>query len=57
MNQYHLDKYTVYTPQTMEIIKKVNSIINAYRYDESNAMVDYFDTNFYYTIRTKPLVK
>lgn len=57
LNQYHLDKYTVYTPQTMEIIKKVNSIINAYRYDESNAMVDYFDTNFYYTIRTKPLVK
>lgn len=57
LNQYHLDKYTVYTPQTMEIIKKVNSIINAYRYDESNSMVDYFDTNFYYTICTKPISK
>lgn len=55
LNQYHLDKYTVYTPQTMETIKKVNSIILAYRYDESNSMVDYFDTNFYYTICTKPI--
>ena len=39
----------------MEIIKKVNSIISAYRYDESNSMVDYFDTNFYYDIHTKPI--
>lgn len=55
LNQYHLDKYTVYTPETIEIIKKINSIISAYRYDESNAMVDYFDTNFYYSIVTKPI--
>ena len=54
LNQYPLDKYTVYTPETMEIIERVNAIIIAYRYDKSNAMVDYFDTNFYYTIRTKP---
>lgn len=57
LNQYHLDKYTVYTLQTMETIKKVNSIISAYRYDESNSMVDYFDTNFYYDIHTKPMSK
>lgn len=57
LNQYHLDKYTVYTPETMEILKKVNAIISAYRYDESNVMVDYFDTNFYYSICTKPTSK
>lgn len=57
LNIYHLDKYKVYTTETMETIKKVNSIICAYRYDESNAMVDYFDTNFYYDIHTKPLAK
>ena len=57
LNCFCLDKYKVYTVETMETIKKVNSIILAYRYDESNAMVDYFDTNFYYDIRTKPLVK
>ncbi len=55
LNVYHLDKYKVYTAETMEIIKKVNSIISAYRYDESNSMVDYFDTNFYYDIHTKPI--
>ena len=57
LNIFHLDKYKVYTPETMETIKKVNSIISAYHYDKSNAMVDYFDTNFYYSIVTKPLVK
>lgn len=55
LNIYHLDKYKVYTLKTMETIKKVNSIISAYRYDESNSMVDYFETNFYYTIVTKPI--
>ena len=55
LNVYCLDKYKVYTSATREVIKKVNSIINAYRYDESNAMVDYFETNFYYSIVTKPI--
>lgn len=54
VNYYHIDKYKVYSPETMEIIKKVNTIVTAYRYDESNSMVDYFDTNFYYDIVTKP---
>lgn len=54
LNVYHLDKYKVYTTETIEIIKKVQAIITAYRYDESNSMVDYFDTNFYYDIHTKP---
>lgn len=57
LNVYYIDKYKVYTPETIENIKKVNSIIAAYRYDESNAMVDYFETNFYYTICTKPMSK
>lgn len=57
LNCFCLEKCKVYTPETIENIKKVNSIIAAYRYDKSNAMVDYFDTNFYYGIRTKPLAK
>lgn len=35
-------------------IKMVIAIITAYRYDESNSMVDYFNTNFYYDLHTKP---
>lgn len=57
LNCYHLDKYKVYTAETMETIERVKSIICAYRYDKSNSMVDYFDTNFYYTICTKPMSK
>jgi hypothetical protein len=32
----------------------VLAIIGAYHYDASNSMVDYFETNFYYELHTKP---
>ncbi len=48
------DRCAEYTPATLETLKKIDSIIAAYHYDESNGMVDYFNTNFYYTISTKP---
>lgn len=35
-------------------VQKVLAIIGAYHYDASNSMVDYFDTNFYYELHTKP---
>ena len=54
INHYHIDSYTGFTAAALEKIKCVKSIIEAYRYDESNSMVDYFDTNFYYDINTKP---
>jgi hypothetical protein len=43
------------TESAMEKLHKINAIINAYRYDNSNSMVDYFDTNFYYDLRLKPV--
>lgn len=36
--------------------ERIDAIISAYRYDCSNGMVDYFDTNFYYDICLKPSV-
>lgn len=57
INQYHINSDKSITKETGELINKIKSIILAYRYDESNAMVDYFDTNFYYDIVTKPLSK
>ena len=48
------DRCFEYTPETIELLKRIDTIIAAYNYDESNGMVDYFDTNFYYTIYTKP---
>ena len=57
LNHYHLDKYTGFTASGLARIKKVHAIIAAYRYDESNSMVDYFNTNFYIDLYTKPAVK
>lgn len=33
-----------------ELLDKAREIIQKYRYDNSDTMTDYFDTNFYYTI-------
>lgn len=54
INIYHLDHCNQFSATGIAKIAAVNRIISAYRYDESNAMVDYFETNFYYHIRTKP---
>lgn len=54
INHYHLESHKVFTSQTLEVIKKIKNIVEAYRYDESSSMVDYFDTNFYYSITVKP---
>lgn len=50
----HIDSYKSFTEKTRQLLKKIEAIITAYRYDESNAMVDYFNTNFYFDIVTKP---
>lgn len=56
INQYYItaERYPEFTSEFLAKLQKVNSIINAYHYDASNSMVDYFDVNFYYNIRTKP---
>ena len=54
LNHYHLDRYGEYTAVFMQKVNSVNNIIRAYRYDDSNSMVDYFDTNFYYDIKVNP---
>lgn len=54
LNEYYLERNKHFSPSGMEKVNKINSIISAYRYDESNAMVDYFHTNFYYSLITQP---
>lgn len=55
LNHYHLEHYTTFTDELMDKILKINDIINTFRYDDSNSMVDYFDTNFYYDIELKEM--
>lgn len=54
INEFYIDEETHFTPETLAKIKTIQAIICAYRYDESNGQVDYFNTNFYYNIYTKP---
>ena len=53
VNQYCIDKYTEFTPDFIEKMHSVNGIIASFNFDESNSMVDYFNTNFYWHLETK----
>lgn len=52
INEYRINEWIEYTVAFRAKLEAVRDIIESYRYDESNSMVDYFDTNFYYTIKT-----
>lgn len=56
LNQYHMsaEENPELSAAFLAKVEKVLAIIRAYRYDESNSMVDYFNTNFYYDLHTKP---
>ena len=36
--------------RVLEAIKDVMDYLNSFRYDDSDSMVDYFSTNFYYHV-------
>ena len=42
------------TDDAKKKLERVDAIVAAYNYDCSNSMVDYFETNFYWTIYGKP---
>lgn len=51
MELHHMRKdYEELTPLANEILSDVNRFINSYRYDDSDGMIDYFSTNFYYDL-------
>lgn len=50
--QYHeVPEY--YSDAFKDKVNKARQIIDSYNYDNSNSMVDYFDTGFYYGFRVK----
>ncbi len=53
LNQYHIQDYKAFTKTTLDKLDLLNKIILSYNHDDSNSMVDYFDTNFYYNIDIK----
>lgn len=53
INHYHIDKEDVLNDDGKEIVRAANQVIRAFNYDDSNSMVDYFDTNFYYNLNVE----
>ena len=53
LNEFCLEKYKAFSPDGTNKIQAVNNIIKMYNFDESNSMVDYFHTNFYYWLVVK----
>lgn len=40
--------YAIETEYFQSVVDDVNEFVNSYNYDDSDSMIDYFDTNFYY---------
>lgn len=53
INHHYVDEYTEYTEAFRAKLHKINAILDTYHYDDSNGMVDYFNTNFYRDIEVK----
>lgn len=47
VNEFYLEENKVLRESLKYKIRSVKRIVDAYNYDDSNSMVDYFDTNFY----------
>jgi hypothetical protein len=50
INQYHLGMYGQHEPLLSKIVDIIKTAPSKQWYDRSNAMVDYFDTAFYFNL-------
>lgn len=57
MMQYDLECSHAAKSELVGKLYVVNAVIKSFNYDDSNGMVDYFDTNFYYDIEFKRIDK
>lgn len=53
INHYNFDREDLLNEDGRKIFEVANQVIRAYNYDDSNAQVDYFDTNFYYHLKVE----
>ena len=53
INHHYIDEEKMLNAEGKKIVNAANQVIKAFNSDDSNAMVDYFDVNFYYDINIK----
>lgn len=50
VNHYYIDEDIYLTDEAKKFFKFINEICRYFNYDDSDAMTDYFSTNFYYSL-------
>ena len=50
LNHYYLDRETRITEAAKTVMIDVYKVMQSYNYDDSDSMIDYFDTNFYISL-------
>lgn len=50
VNHYYIDADIKINDRAKDVLKNIKNFVMSYNYDESNAMIDYFNTNFYFTL-------
>ena len=53
INQFCIDDYKLFTDSFLQKLHRVTLIAQSFNYDDSNSMVDYFNTHFYYSLYVK----
>lgn len=53
LNYFYIDNYKIFADGFREKLHKISAVLDTFHRDDSNSMVDYFDTNFYRTISVK----
>lgn len=48
ITEEHGDFYKIMNEVTKAVVDDVDAFVNSYNYDDCDAMIDYFDVNFYY---------
>lgn len=61
VNNYYIAEDAYLTEEAKTLFQFMNACAQAYNYDDSDGMIDYFDTNFYYHLSVgkwdKPFIK
>ena len=61
VNHFYIEKENIFTDKAKEVLKKVTHMFTSFNYDDSDAQIDYFSTNFYFHLEVgqwdKPFIK
>ena len=57
LNEHFFDKYECFSESFKVKLNMIKKVVDSFNYDDSNAMIDYFDRGFYESYEIKPMKK